>query len=150
MTAGGWKSCFRPRWLLLTLLAAALVLGLTHIPGPKVPRALQGHYLDKAEHIMAYGLIAGLFLLSLKRPVRPAVLLIGLAGLAALGALDEVTQPPVHRVASVWDYVCDLIGVAIACLLVGAARFSGSSAAPRQGHGAIRAETETQGSSPVR
>jgi VanZ family protein len=131
MTEDTWKSCFRPRWLLLTLLAAGVVLGLTHIPGESIPRALQVGYLDKAEHIAAYGLIAGFFLLSLKRPVRPAVLLLGLVTLAALGILDEATQPLVNRFASVSDYVCDLIGIAIpgAVFLVG--RASASSAAPR-------------------
>ena len=121
MAEGAWKSCFRPRWLKLSLLVAVVVLGLTHIPGERMPRALQVHYLDKAEHIAAYGLIAGFFLLSLKRPVRPAVLLIGLALLAALGALDEMTQPLVNRIASLADYTCDLIGVAIpgVVLLVG-------------------------------
>lgn len=131
MTEGIWQSYFRPRWLLLTLLAAGVVLGLTHIPGEKIPRVLQVHYLDKAEHVVAYGLIAGFFLLSLKRPVRPAVLLIGLATLAVLGILDEATQPLVHRFSSVSDYVCDLIGITIPCAVFLVGRVSASSAAPR-------------------
>ena len=131
MTEGAWKSYFRPRWMRLTLLAAGVVLGLTHIPGQNIPRVPQVHYLDKAEHIAAYGLIAGLFLLSLQRPVRPAVLLLGLAALAALGALDEATQPLVNRFASVSDYACDLIGMAIPCAVFLVGRLSGSSAALR-------------------
>jgi hypothetical protein len=131
MTEGAWKSCFRPRWLLLTVLVAGVVLGLTHIPGQSLPRVLQVHYLDKAEHVVAYGLIAGFFLLSLQRPVRPAVLLIGLAALAALGALDEVTQPLVSRFASVWDYACDLIGIALPSMVFLVGRRSGSFAALR-------------------
>jgi VanZ family protein len=131
MTAGAWKSYFRPRWLLLTLLATGIVLGLTHIPGEKMPRALQVDYLDKAEHVVAYGLIAGFFLLSLQRPVRPAVLLLGLAALAALGILDEATQPLVNRFASVSDYISDLIGIAIPSVVFLISRVSASSAAPR-------------------
>jgi hypothetical protein len=131
MAEGAWKSGFRPRWLMLTLLVAGVVLGLTHIPGQSIPRVLQAHYLDKVEHVVAYGFIAGFFLLSLKRPVRPVVLLIGLTTLAALGALDEATQPFVNRVASVWDYACDLTGVAIPCVAFLVGRLSGSSAAPR-------------------
>jgi VanZ family protein len=130
MTDGVWKSCFHPRWLMLTLLVAAGVLGLTHIPGQSIPRVLQVHYLDKAEHVVAYGLMAEFFLLSLKRPVRPTVLLIGLALLVVIGALDEVTQPLVNRVASVSDYASDLTGVAIACVIFLVSRPSGSSAAP--------------------
>ena len=131
MAESAWKSCFRPRWLMLTLLVAAVVLGLTHIPAERMPRALQVRYLDKAEHVVAYGLIAGFFLLSLRRPVRPAVVLIGLALLAALGALDEITQPLVNRIASVTDYTCDLIGVAIPLVVFLAGRWSGSLATLR-------------------
>lgn len=130
MTDSVWKSCFHPRWLMLTLLVAAGVLGLTHIPGQSIPRVLQVHYLDKAEHVVAYGLMAGFFLLSLKRPVRPTVLLIGLALLVVIGALDEVTQPLVNRFASVSDYASDLTGVAIACVIFLVRRPSRSSAAP--------------------
>lgn len=115
MAEGTWKSCFWPRWMLLTLLVAGCVLGLTHIPGPAIPRALQNVAPDKVEHIVAYGLIAGSFLLSLKRPVRPAVLLLGVAALALLGALDEVTQPLVNRTADIGDYLSDLIGLAVSC-----------------------------------
>ncbi len=127
MTEGIWRSYFRPRWTLLTLLAAGVVLGLTHIPGEDIPRVLQVQYLDKAEHVAAYGLIAGFFLLSLTRPIRPAVLLIGLATLAVLGALDEVTQPLVNRFASIWDYACDLIGIAIPSMVFLFGRLSGLS-----------------------
>ncbi len=131
MTEGVWKSCFHPRWLILTLLVTAGVLGLTHIPGQSMPRALEVRHLDKAEHIVSYGLIAGFFLLSLKRPVRPTVLLIGLAVLAVIGALDEATQPLVNRSASIGDYACDLTGMAIACTVFLVGRLSGSSAALR-------------------
>ncbi len=150
MTKSTWKSSFRPRWLILTLLLAVVVLGLTHIPVQRMPRALQVRYLDKAEHMVAYGLIAGFFLLSLKRPVRPAVLLIGLTALAVFGALDEATQPLVQRVASIWDYGCDLTGMVIACIVVGAGRLSGPSAARGRKHSTVRAESGTQESSPVR
>jgi VanZ family protein len=100
---------------------------------------LQAHYLDKVEHVAAYGLITGFFLLSLKRPARPegalrfraAVPLVGLAALAALGVLDEMTQPLVNRVASVADYACDLIGVAIPSVVFLVGRLSRISAAAR-------------------
>ena len=112
MTEGTWKSSFRPRRMLLTLLVTGGVLGLTHIPGQAIPRVLQDVAPDKVEHIVAYGLIAGSFLLSLRRPVRPAVLLLGLAALALLGALDEITQPLVNRTADLGDYLSDLTGLA--------------------------------------
>lgn len=118
------KSRFRPRWVLLTLIAVGVVLGLTHIPGEDMPRALQVHALDKVEHIVAYGLIAGCFLLSLRRPVRWVLLLAGLVVLAALGALDETTQPLVHRSCDLWDFACDLTGIAVACVVLTVARWT--------------------------
>jgi hypothetical protein len=103
--------------MLLTLLVAGGVLGLTHIPGQDIPRSLQDVAPDKVEHIVAYALIAGSFLFSLKRPVRPALLLVGLGALAVLGALDETTQPLVNRTCDLWDYVSDLTGIAISCVV---------------------------------
>jgi VanZ family protein len=117
MTEGTWKSCFWPWRVLLCVLVTGGVLGLTHIPGPSIPPVLQHVTSDKIEHIVAYGLIAGSFLLSLKRPVRPALLLLGLAALALLGALDETTQPLVNRTADIRDYFSDLIGVAASSLV---------------------------------
>lgn len=114
MTERKWQSCFRPWWLLATVLSMVGVLGLTHLPHVVIPRVLQENALDKVEHVLAYGLVTALFLLSLKKPVRPAVLVLGLAGLALIAAVDEVTQPLVNRIASVSDYVSDLIGMALA------------------------------------
>jgi VanZ family protein len=125
------QSIFRPWWTAAAGLSLVGVLALTHIPGPDVPEVLQAGGLDKLEHIAAYGLIASFFLLSLKRPARPALLLLGLAALAGIGALDETTQPLVQRTASLTDYACDLAGIAVACLLFGAAKRSGSRTAPR-------------------
>ena len=131
MKGNTWKSSFHPRWVLITLFALGVVLGLTHIPGEDVPDILQAGGLDKVEHMAAYGLIASFSLLSLKRPVRPLLLWLGLAALAGIGALDETTQPLVNRTASLADYACDLAGIAVACLLFGVAKLSGFRAALR-------------------
>jgi len=131
MQGNTWKSGFYLGWVFVTLCAVAVVLGLTHIPGEDMPPILEVHDLDKLEHLAAYGLIASFFLLSLRRPVRLALLLLGLAVLAGMGALDELTQPLVHRAASLGDYACDLAGIALACLLFGAAQLSGFRPASR-------------------
>ena len=131
MKGSTWKSSFHPRWVFITVFALVGVLGLTHIPNEDIPSVLQSHSLDKIEHMAAYGLVAAFFLLSLKRPVRPVLLVLGLAALAGIGVLDEATQPLVHRTASLTDYACDLGGITVACLTVGTRKLSGFRTAPR-------------------
>jgi len=133
MTERTWQSPFRPRGMVLTLLATVCVLGLTHIPQSSVPRVFQVNGLDKLQHVVAYGLIAGLFLRSLRTPAHPAVLVIGFVVLAAIGALDELTQPWVNRTASVLDYLSDLAGVAIAYLVFSMRAISARKAAWQRG-----------------
>ena len=133
MTEGLLKSCFRPRGIRLTLVAVACVLGLTHIPGPDMPRILEVHALDKVEHVLAYGSIAGFFLLSLKRPMRPALLLLGLVALAGIALLDETTQPLVDRTCDFWDFASDLVGIAVPCVVSGLARRWRFHAVPSRG-----------------
>jgi VanZ family protein len=106
---------FHRRWLAASLLALVVVLTATHIPQASMPKFLQQTMMDKAEHFLAYGAIAALFLLSLPNPVRFTVPATGLLILAAIGILDEITQPLVYRYASVGDYAADVIGILLAC-----------------------------------
>jgi len=105
------------KWFIVSLLCMALVLVLTHIPQEAMPRVFQKKLLDKIEHIGAYGLVAILFLFSLRDPVCLKHAAIGLLVLAGVGVLDETTQPLVNRIASVGDYISDLIGIALACMV---------------------------------
>jgi len=107
-------SWFHPRRLTVALLSMACVLSLTHIPQAALPRVLQHTLFDKFEHLAAYGIVALLFVLSLRSPVRPLPLLGILLALALIGALDEITQPLVNRQASIMDYMADVIGIALA------------------------------------
>ena len=83
---------------------------------------MQFRVFDKVEHVVAYGVVAGLFLLALRRPVRPVTVGLILTGLLAVGALDEVTQPLVNRVASGSDFVADVVGIGLAVLCFAAKR----------------------------
>lgn len=111
------SSSFHKRWLIAWLASLGVVLTLTHIPQAAMPEFLSEHMLDKLEHVLAYGTIAILFLLSLPERSRPATFVIGLVGLAVIGAVDEITQPFVNRVASVGDYAADVIGMLLACAI---------------------------------
>ena len=122
MSEDSWRSCFRPRGMLLTLLAVGCVLGLTHIPGESIPRVLENVAPVKVEHIIGYSLMTGFFLFSLKRPVRMTLLVTGLAALALIGLLDETTQPLVHRSCDLGDYASDLTGITVACGIFWASR----------------------------
>ena len=117
MVENSLRSRFHTRWMAVALLSTACLLTLTHIPNDALPKVLQRNLLDKVEHAVAYGLIAILFLCSLRRPVRPLLVLIVLAVLAVIGALDEITQPLVNRYASFADYASDLVGIAGACVI---------------------------------
>jgi len=117
MPSNGMQFRFRRKWFIASLASLALVLMLTHVPQEAMPRVLQRHMLDKVEHVVAYGLIAVLFLLSLPNPVRFVPAAAGLLALAGVGILDETTQPLVNRIASVGDYLADLIGIGLACVV---------------------------------
>lgn len=112
------RSCFHPRWVSFTLLVAGRVLTLTHVPPQDMPRIQQLRVPDKVEHVVAYSLIAGFFPPLAQGPVHPALLLIGLGLLAVIGALDETTQPLVHRTCDLCDYVRDLTGIAVPCIVL--------------------------------
>lgn len=90
----------------------------THIPIPKsVPQVRHG---DKVAHFVAYfGLtLLGAWRLSAKKQLS----LKTLGGWAALyclyGVADELLQPFVGRTFSVWDWLADALGVALATLAV--------------------------------
>ena len=117
MGLGLVKTCFRPYWSVLAAGGLVGVLIVTHIPQEFMPRTPQGGYFDKIEHVLAYGGVTLLFVLSLRWPARPAVVAAVLLGLAVVGALDELTQPWVNRIASLGDYTADLVGIVAATVL---------------------------------
>ena len=109
------RTWFDVRWLRGAVAALLFVLTLTHIPQEMMPESLSVHLLDKAEHFAAYGVLTLLFLFSFRRPPGvKAMLLVLLVG-AMVGALDELTQPWVNRIASWLDFAADVIGIAIGC-----------------------------------
>lgn len=112
------ESSFHFRRLVLALLCTAVVLGLTHLPGEAMPDLFSLRGVDKIIHALAYAMIAMSFLLAVDRGAGwrlPAILVLGIVGLAGV---DELTQPLVHRTCSIWDFLADLAGIAIACGLV--------------------------------
>ncbi len=108
---------FDIKWLVLAVTFTAIVLVLTHIPQEFMPSQLLKSGLDKLQHVVAYGTITFLFILSVKSPPTLYSAVLILFVLVAIGIVDEFTQPLVNRQASLTDLMADAIGV-VAVLLV--------------------------------
>ena len=100
---------------LVVLWAAALVL--THIPPSDMPSP---RVSDRVLHVIGYwGLATALAATLVSHGVAPRRRwALGLAILAAYGAFDELTQPIFHRHASLYDWLADLVGLALGMLMV--------------------------------
>ena len=108
---------FHIKWLILAVTFTATVILCTHIPQEFMPSKLQKSGLDKFQHIVAYGIITFLFVLSLKISLSLPSALLFFFFILAISIFDEVTQPLVGRQASITDLVADVTGIAAALLL---------------------------------
>ncbi len=109
-------SYFNLKWLTIAALFTAIVVLITHIPQEIMPERLQVKGLDKIGHFVAYGAITFLLVLSIK--ARPSLLSAAILFFvtSALGAVDELTQPLVNRVASPVDWIADIVGISVVLL----------------------------------
>ena len=105
------NNCFEIKWLVLAVTVTAIVILLTHIPQEFMPSKLQESGLDKLYHVVAYGAITFLFILSLKSSPSMLSSLLVFFALLVIGMADEVTQPLVNRQASLADLAADVIGI---------------------------------------
>jgi len=102
---------FNIKSLTTAILFTAAVLVFTHLPQETMPSLLQKDGVDKLQHVLAYGVITFLFLISLKTsPTILSALLLFLA-VSVIGAFDEITQLFVNRTASITDLVADIVGI---------------------------------------
>ena len=117
---------FNIKWLVLAVTFATIVLILTHIPKEVMPSQLQENNHDKLHHVVAYGAITFLFILSLKSSPSMLSTLLVFFALLAIGIVDEITQPLVNREASLTDVAANVIGIVTVLLfsLVSKSRFS--------------------------
>ena len=107
---------FDIKWLVLAVTFTALVLLLAHIPKEVMPSQLQENSPDKLHHVVAYGAITFLFILSLKSSPSMLSTLLVFFALLAIGIVDEITQPLVNREASFADIVANVIGIVMVLL----------------------------------
>lgn len=107
------KSTFDSRWLIVAVICLISLLFTTHLPDKSVPDRFRAGGLDKLAHIAAYGIITFLFLLSL-RNASSLLTVLFLLLLLSIGAIDEITQPLVNRIGSIWDWCANLCGIVLA------------------------------------
>ncbi len=113
---------FNTRLLTAATLATVTVLVLTHIPKAIMPPSLGEDGIDKIEHVVAYAVIAYLFLISLRGAPSVRWVLLLFVAVSLIGAFDELTQPFVNRTASVTDLAADVVGILSALILFAARR----------------------------
>ena len=111
-----FETRFNTKLLTTAILFTVIVLILTHIPKEAIPSQLQENSPDKLHHVLAYGVITFLFLISLRTsPTMLSALLLFLV-VSVIGAFDELTQPLVNRTASVTDLAANIVGILSALL----------------------------------
>lgn len=120
-----FNNYFDIKWLALAVAFTAIVLLLTHIPKEAMPPRLQENPHDKLHHVIAYGVITFLFILSLKVSSTPFLFSLLFFAILAIGIADEVTQPLVNRTASLADIAANIIGIVTVLLfsMVGKRQF---------------------------
>jgi VanZ family protein len=76
------------------------------------------HVSDKTLHVIGYAVLTGFLLpaLAARGFTRRGQLLIAALALPVYAAVDELTQPLVNRHASMTDWLCNLLGVAVGML----------------------------------
>jgi VanZ family protein len=76
-----------------------------------MPPPLQKDGVDMPQHVLAYGVITFLFLISLRTPPTMLSALFLLLAVSVIGAFDELTQTFVNRTASVTDLLANIVGI---------------------------------------
>ena len=112
------KNYFDIRWLVLAVTFTTTVITLTHIPQKFMPSQIQERGVDKFLHILAYGTITALFIISLKSSLSLFSASFLFFVISVIGIFDEVTQPLVNRQASFSDLLADITGVIVVFLLL--------------------------------
>ncbi len=113
------RNFWRGVWIVNGIYWVILFI-LTHLPPDKIPKTTVS---DKTEHLVAYGLLAGVVHLSLwprRWPIlKLALVVIGVC--MVYGAFDETTQPIVGRTCDIHDWLADITGASASIVLMSVA-----------------------------
>jgi len=109
---------FNLKWLVVAVTFTAIIILLTHLPQEVLSEQLKAiEVSDIYKHIVAYGVITFLFLLSFRNSLSLIQTLLLFLTISAVATLDELTQPFVNRIASPIDWLADIIGIIIPLLI---------------------------------
>jgi VanZ family protein len=110
------ESCYNLKWLKITILVTALIFVFAHLPREIMSSILLKGGIDKLEHVLAYGVITFLFLISIRTSLTIRSSLLLFLVVPVFGVFDELTQTFVRRTPSVADLIADFVGVL--CVLI--------------------------------
>ena len=110
------RTYFHIKLLIIAILFTTAVFVFTHLPQEIMPSQFEKDGVDKLEHVLAYGVITFLFLISLRTSPTILTALLLFLVISTIGAFDELTQPFVNRTASVTDLAADIVGILSALL----------------------------------
>ena len=132
-------------WQIALVCYWSALFAATHLP-VEMPIALPGHWTDKVVHLAAFAILAVLLAITWQLGAGQIAFrhLWWLWVLLVLyGAIDEWTQAPVGRQASVWDWLADALGAAIGLALFATLR-RWNTGAPRAAAIEARSDNRTQ------
>lgn len=107
------KKYFKIKWLIISIFTSVSIFFITHIPQKFMPNRLGAIGIDKIGHIVAYGIITLLFIISLRSSLSLFSIVILFFAISCFGVIDELTQPLVNRAGSLLDWFADIIGISV-------------------------------------
>lgn len=106
-----FTSVLNVKWFVILIFFTVTVFTFTHIPQQVLPELLQMNGLDKVLHVLAFGIITLLFILTFRISHNSMFNFIPLLTILAFAVVDELTQNFVGRTASLYDWTADLAGI---------------------------------------
>jgi VanZ family protein len=107
-------------WPVTACVATLAVLLVSHVP-QGVAAGMQGRFGDKLPHAVVYGVLTWCWLKVFYRGTgRSMKSMLGIMLVPiAIGTVAELTQPLVGRCCDLMDWVANVAGVVIACVVWG-------------------------------
>jgi hypothetical protein len=110
------NSIVNTKRLIIAAFFTATVLVATHLPQELLPDILQLHGIDKLQHVIAYSAITLFLIISFNTSLTILSAVILFLAISTIAVTDELTQPFVNRTADSFDWLADVIGIAVSLI----------------------------------